>query len=208
MLPYSVILQNISNDTIKGINVVFRIEGQDGKIRPNSVLTTVLDALDKPVLTPTRYQFFCPSPTLYSAIRARQPLEDLARDGSLESARELSRERQISVAVESIITSSGTFLGPDSLGLFKALVARQDAEEWLAARLTALSGLPAAQKAELERLSQTQVGPSFGPFQRDDYNQTLRDHARGMLRQMELKRGDAPSEFIARVARSTRVRKP
>src|SRR5712691_9805890 len=46
MLPYSVILQNISNDTIKGINVVFRIEGQDGKIRPNSVLTTVLDALD------------------------------------------------------------------------------------------------------------------------------------------------------------------
>src|SRR6266849_5368086 len=56
----------------------------------------------------------------------------------------LSRLRQITVAVEWVITRTGIFLGPDTFGQFNTIKSRQEAESWLVSRLTPLLTSPSA----------------------------------------------------------------
>ena len=183
-LPYCVIVQNISAEPLLGIHVVFRTEASNGKILTYSYLSTNTDPINGPVLRPNGY-------------RSYSPLENT-------NVEYLSRLRQITVSIESIITSTGVFLGPDTFGQFETIQSRQKAESWLVSRLTPLLTSPSALRAELDALSATQVAESRGIFQQDVYNRTIRDTARRISRLME-RRSDAPGEYLTHLARQTPV---
>jgi hypothetical protein len=202
ILPYSVIVQNVSNEPLLGVSVAFRNESSDGKTRPYSFTSRNMDPTTKPVLLPGGYALYTPSPPLYLAISRKHPVESLALPTILA---DLSRERQITFAVEAVITSRGVLLGPDTLGSFDMIQAEQEAERRLVDMLTQLSGSPSAQMAKLRALSEMQTVPSNDPFHRDFYNIALRNHAKHLLNLMQAGRDVNTSAFMAQTKRNIRI---
>jgi hypothetical protein len=203
MLPYSVIVQNTSEEPLMGINVVFWKEGFDGKTLPYSFLSWNMDPAVPPVLAAKGYQFFSPSQPVNRAILQAHPIEKVSRSVSLgQIATDLSRERRITFSVDAIITSRGAFLGPDALLRYDQIQAEERAKAWLAARLSALSGSASAQIAEMESLAAKQIPRSGNPFQLDAYNLRLQQDGKFVSKLMKAGWSNAASDYVSRVASS------
>jgi len=203
MLPYSIVVQNVSSEPLRGINVVFRRLHADGSQRPDSILSWNLDPAVT-LLPANGYRFFSTFFAFARAIGQPGSLAGLNQRHPLAAvATGLARERQITVSVEFVITSSGHVIGPDNLGRSSQIAAEQQAEKWLAGRLGAALESPEALVAQLQPLSEMQVSNAGAPFQMDFYNLKIQHDAALLVRYIQTTgRTDMAAKYVSRVSSS------
>jgi hypothetical protein len=186
--PFYAIIQNISNEPLRGVVVVFTRQGRTGSPAVSSFTSLVTNPDAAPLLVPQQYREY----TLLQNYTA----EDLARYG------------EVTVSVEGVVTLKGVFLGPDAYHTFDAISARQQAEMWLVSRLMPLLASLPDVIAELESLSKTQVDSAPGRFERGTYYSAIRDTARQLLMLINLKgSADLLASRLSAMERQIRITK-
>ena len=201
ILPYSIIVKNISSVNLRGLSVTFRFEDSSRVIRPYEFTALQMDSGRPGLLAAGEFRFFCPDADISRAILLKRSAElDRPRSGSV-MASNIVDARKIAISIEGVVMPDGRFRGSDSLSVSKRLRAEQAADMWLAARLAELKSLN--ERISLLKSVSSSPIPSESEkiFDGDPYARKLHDTA-GLLLTAATKQGDVLDNFISVVRRS------
>lgn len=207
IVPYSVILENVSSQPLLGTSVVFTVEDSRGKTLRYSFNTIDLDPSSPTLLQPGTHRFVSISNPANHMVREKRP-EYLSRQRITlsQAAAELRGNRRVSVSVEAVITMGGLLLGPDGNNdLSRRVLAEQQADAFLVGRLAASSG---SEIEVLKALSAQPVRRTGNPFAEDFYTLKLIDTSRQLLSLIGRGNTTAVSGYIGRVQKRVVVTRP
>ena len=203
VLPYSVIVKNVSTSPLRGINVVFYFETNDGSMTRNSFLTWNMDPRAMPTLAGGEYLLYFPESILTRVAQEGVPLSDLPPElYSRALSRDFEKYSRVTLAVDSIILSDGRFIGPDNLGKLSAIQDQQRAIRDLGGILQSGVAEPDGRiRASVSALAEMETGP-LSP---DKYSSRMSHDARVIVRLFEAGAIKAAEDYVAASVRMIQV---
>ena len=200
--PYSVILRNVSNEELRGVNVVFWVPRENAAPQHRqSYAAIMLDPAHHTKKHGEYWLFIASNPLNTAAQMGRASLPGGLSVSSIVADLERS---PLVVSIEWVMNAKGQIFGPDSLNFFAELQAEQQARAALAKSLTG----SADPKGTLQAAAAIQPGPRNSLFDRDHYNEQMRRDARLLLDGLNAGNVNVVRSYVSHVNREIVITKP
>jgi hypothetical protein len=196
-----VLVKNSGAERLLMVNVLFLVEEPSGKVLRYSFNNENFSGpTSRKGIAPGESHFVSMFPQVNVAVQSRS-LAVLSASLISDSLTTAKRYRSIGVSLDSIVTESGLFLGPDSIGAFSRIQQQQRAISEACAAIRALKDDPEKIPTYLSALAATVISPPRSPVDRDFFNERKRTLG-NMLQQVYAREG---AEGVIRFAGVPRV---
>jgi hypothetical protein len=196
MLPFSVIVKNISGEALRGVNIVFT-EGP----KHYSFASINLDSGRPAQFVPNQSKFFAPHNLIHTG--AALGKINLPAQASVATIAGTYGQTPISASVELVVTAAGRFIGPDKLHVFEQQQEQKRARMTIVHELATASDPSVALAALLARSPQKVEHDIFTPS--DRYGMWLRKDIRELQRSLETGIQGELERYEARVAQEISI---
>jgi hypothetical protein len=208
ILPYSVVVRNVSAQSLVMTSVLFEVEDLQGAIKQYSLNTLDLAPSSPAHLQPDRRRFVSMSGPANRVVNAGRLdlLSGMSAVPLSKVASDLHAKRRITVTIDGIITSQGIFIGPDKTNALRRIQEERRAQVWVASRLT--PRLDTAQvKKELVAMQGVALGPDVSLSDRDFYNLRVKQLGRQLAATLDRSGLDAVMTAVSRWQREIVIKR-
>lgn len=199
VLPFSVVVRNVSSRPIVAVGVLFSVEEASGKTKQYSFVTVDLAPGSPAQLQPNQRRFVSMSGHANRIVNNRRvdilPAEYVKSLAKMTDS--LRLKPVVKVEVDFIVTADGWLVGTDKGRALVRFQAERAANAWVSDRMLKASTVSQI-KQVLEQMAAVKPSPELSPFEGDFYNLRILGAAKELS--IVLERG-GPAAVWATVSR-------